>query len=148
MVALGPNDTRRLQVGATASGSVLWLRLRALATCRWPPPFRDPARSQTVRPLTLSTFRAGSSLCLRRPATILPSQELSHLWGRRSEAGLSGFLGGLGSQEILELVIFGSIREVCASSFSIELLYAAGLQALWLSRLQSEGILWERLYLA
>ena len=35
----------------------------------------------------------------------------------RSDAGLSGFLGGLGSQEILELVIFGSIREFWASSF-------------------------------
>ena len=38
----------------------------------------------------------------------------------RSDAGLSGFLGGLGSQEILELVILGSNREVCASSFQEE----------------------------
>ena len=35
----------------------------------------------------------------------------------RKEAGLSGFLGGLGSHEMLELVILGSIRDACASPF-------------------------------
>ena len=33
------------------------------------------------------------------------------------EAGLSGFLGGLGSHEMLELVIWGAIRDACASPF-------------------------------
>ena len=55
------------------------------------------------------------SLCRRSPAIILPSGAMTPMG--RSEAGLSGFVGGLGSHEMHELVILGSSLGRCTSSF-------------------------------